>query len=264
LGFGEEAVSDETDRIALVVPCYNEEQRLDGSAFVALVDKDPGLSLLFVDDGSTDGTARLHARLAAERPVRIQAYSLAKNQGKGEAVRQGLLHALQGSATVVGYVDADLATPASEIQRLCAILRSREDCDVLLASRIRLMGRFIDRRPLRHYLGRAFATAASWVLRLPVYDTQCGAKLFRRTPSLARALEERFLSRWIFDVELLGRLLAGAPGVDPLVPERVHEEPLQRWTDLRGSKLGTAQMLVAIADLSCVGVDLAKRRRRGS
>lgn len=255
-------MTGDTDLIAIVVPCYNEEKRLDVSAFVALVDEDPDLSLIFVDDGSRDSTPQIHSRLLAQRPARMKALSLPRNQGKGEAVRVGLLCALQSTATVVGYVDADFATPASEIKRLCAILRGKEECDVLLASRIRLMGRLIDRRPSRHYLGRAFATAASWVLRLPIYDTQCGTKLFRRTLSLARALDEPFLSRWVFDVELLGRLLAGAPGIDPLIPERIHEEPLQCWADRRGSKLGAAQMVLAISDLSRVGVDLARRRSR--
>jgi dolichyl-phosphate beta-glucosyltransferase len=252
------------DPISIVVPCFNEEGRLDASAFVALLDEDPGLSLIFVDDGSTDATSLIHARLVDARPSRVETLSLPENRGKAEAVRQGLLHALQGSAGIVGYVDADLATPASEIKRLCSILRGKEACDVLLASRIRLMGRSIDRRPARHYLGRTFATAASWVLRLPIYDTQCGAKLFRHTPSLARALEEPFLSRWIFDVELLGRLLAGAPGTDPLKPERLHEEPLQCWADRKGSKLGARQMAIAIADLGRIRVDLARRRARRS
>lgn len=257
-------MSADFDPISIVVPCFNEGGRVDASAFAALLDDDPSLSLIFVDDGSTDATSLIHARLADARPSRIQALSLPENRGKGEAVRQGLLHALKGPAAIVGYVDADLATPASEIRRLCSVLRRKEGCDVLLASRIRLMGRSIHRRPSRHYLGRAFATAASWVLRLPIYDTQCGAKLFRRIPSLARALEEPFLSRWIFDVELLGRLLAGAPGTDPLRSERIHEEPLQCWADRDGSKPGAGQMAMAIADLGRIRVDLARRCARRS
>ena len=83
--------------------------------------------------------------------------------------------------------------------------------DVILASRVSLLGRRIVRSTRRHYLGRIFATLASRILRVAVYDTQCGAKLFRCAPALAAALRDPFLSRWVFDVELLGRLLTGAP-----------------------------------------------------
>lgn len=247
--------------ITLVVPCYNEAERLDRAAFVALVDGDPDLALLFVDDGSRDGTAGLHASLVAQRPGRIGAMSLPDNRGKAEAVRQGLLRALQGPAGVLGYVDADLATPPSEIERLCALFRASGDYDVLLGSRVRLMGRLIDRRPLRHYLGRIFATAASMVLRLQVYDTQCGTKLFRRSAALSHALERPFLSRWAFDVELLGRLLVGAANVAPVAEDRIREEPLRRWMDRKGSKLRPGQMLLSALDLARIEVDLAKGRK---
>jgi dolichyl-phosphate beta-glucosyltransferase len=248
--------------IALVVPCYNEAERLDTEAFTAMVDADLALSLVFVDDGSRDGTAGLHAGMASKRPGRIAAISLPENRGKAEAVRQGLLRALTGPAGIVGYIDADLATPRAEIERLCSELRMTDTCDVLLGSRVRLLGRVIDREPLRHYLGRAFATAASMVLRLPVYDTQCGAKLFRRSAALAHALEHPFLSRWAFDVELLSRLLVGAPGVAAIPVERMREEPLRRWVDCKGSKLGAQQMLRSLLDLGRIEVDGARRRRR--
>jgi glycosyltransferase involved in cell wall biosynthesis len=254
-------MSNHAEQIILVVPCYNEAHRLDGPAFLTMIEKDPALAIIFVDDGSTDATTRLHADLVAQRPGRIQALSLPKNQGKAEAVRQGLLLALQGPANVVGYVDADLATPPSEIERLCGVMRDRPDCEALLASRVRLMGKAIERRRIRHYLGRVFATSASLFLKMPIYDTQCGTKLLRRTGALVHALSEPFLSRWIFDVELLGRLLIDSPNSSALLPQRVLEEPLWRWTDREGSKLGPKAMVVALLDLARVGIDLARRRR---
>ncbi len=160
----------------------------------------------------------LHRRLCAARPGRVEALSLPSNRGKGEAVRQGLLRALAGPAAVVGYLDADLAIPPSEVQRLCTLFQGQDRFDVLLAARVKLMGRTIDRRAGRHYFGRVFATAASLVLRMPCIDTQCGAKLLRRLPALTHALAAPFRGRWTFDVELLARLVTGAPGIAPVAP----------------------------------------------
>jgi dolichyl-phosphate beta-glucosyltransferase len=248
------------DVVVLVVPCYNEATRLNAAAFTAMVDETAGLNFLFVDDGSRDGTAEIHQRLCAARPGRVESLGLPRNQGKAEAVRQGLLRALAGPAASVGYLDADLATPPSEVQRLCALFQGQDQFDVLLASRVKLMGRSIDRRTGRHYLGRVFATAASQVLRMPVYDTQCGAKLLRRSPALTHALAAPFRGRWTFDVELLGRLVIGAPGIAPVPIARIHEEPLLVWRDVGGSKLNPAHVLLAGLDLALIGRDLARRR----
>jgi dolichyl-phosphate beta-glucosyltransferase len=248
--------------IALVVPCHDEAARLHKAAWIALVDRDPTLALVFVDDGSQDGTAALHADMVAQRPGRIDALRLPHHRGKAEAVRLGLRQALQGSAGIVGYIDADLATPVTEIERLCAVIRTRPSCEILLGSRVRLMGRSIDRDPLRHYLGRAFATAASLVLRLPIYDTQCGAKLFRRTATLQHALAQPFRSRWVFDVELLSRLLVGAPGLPGITVEHIHEEPLECWIDSKVLTLRADQMLVSLLDLARIQITLATRRLR--
>jgi hypothetical protein len=132
--------------------------------------------------------------------------------------------------------------------------------DVLLGARVRLLGTRIERRAWRHYLGRVFATFASLALRLPVYDTQCGAKLFARSAALEAALARPFRSRWVFDVELLERMLAGAGGAPPLSPGRIREVPLAEWRDVGGSKLGPAGMLVA--GLQVIGLFLRSRLRR--
>jgi glycosyltransferase involved in cell wall biosynthesis len=245
----------------LVVPCYNEERRLDGAALLAMVDGRPDVRLLLVDDGSRDGTrARLEA-LAAARPVRIEALALSPNGGKAEAVRAGLRAALAGGADVVGYFDADLSTPPAEVLRLCDVLEARGAAAVL-GSRVALLGTDIHRTAARHYLGRVFASIASLILEVRVYDTQCGAKVFRRSPALVAALEAPFPSRWAFDVELLGRLLAGAPGVPGLPPSEIVEVPLATWRDVPGSKLGPGAMAGALKDLARIHFDLTKRRRR--
>jgi glycosyltransferase involved in cell wall biosynthesis len=219
----------------IVIPCYNEAQRLEPDAFRALLDE-PDVSLLFVDDGSTDDTLAVLERMCGKMEGRARALALPQNCGKAEAVRQGMLKALEDGAEIVGFLDADLATAPSEMLRLWKRLDDPR-LQVAIASRIRMLGTRIDRNPVRHYLGRVFATAASLCLGIGVYDTQCGAKCFRRGPALAAALKKPFLSRWAFDVELLGRLLAGTRSVRGIKEEAMIEMPLLAWRDKPGSKL---------------------------
>jgi glycosyltransferase involved in cell wall biosynthesis len=218
--------------------------------------------LLLVNDGSTDGTEACLRALAADRPGRIEALGLLANAGKAEAVREGLRAALAGPEEIVGYLDADLSTPTVEMARLLDVIDAR-GAEVVMGARVALLGTDIRRQAARHYLGRVFASVASIVLQTRVYDTQCGAKLFRRSPALAAALEAPFRSRWAFDVELLGRLLTGAPGVPATRPEAIVEVPLAIWHDVPGSKLRPVAMVGAFKDLTLIGVDLARRRRGG-
>ena len=247
--------------LTLVVPCFNEARRLRREAFAAL-HAATGARLSFVDDGSTDDTAARLAELCAELgPGAATLLSLPRNVGKAEAIRAGLRAALAEGAEVVGFVDADMATPASEVARLVSTLRST-GAHVVMGSRVRLLGSDIDRRPARHYLGRVFATLASLSLGLPVYDTQCGAKVFRDVPALRAALERPFDARWAFDVELLARLVAPLDGRDALSAKDVVEVPLRSWRDVAGSKLGRLDSARAVADVVRVGLRL--RRARGA
>jgi dolichyl-phosphate beta-glucosyltransferase len=242
---GTELVGNMREAI-LVVPCFNEAERLRGEEFLAL-SREADLGLVFVDDGSTDRTAERIGALVARAADRVELLRLARNAGKGEAVRQGLLRAIGSGASLVGYADADLSTPAAELARLAGELRGGA-ASVVMGSRIRLLGRQIERNPARHYLGRVFATCASLALGIPVYDTQCGAKWFRVTPVLEAALARPFESRWVFDVELIGRLLRrdGRPGYGV---RDFLEVPLGRWSDVQGSKLGPVAVLEAGFDL---------------
>ena len=163
-------------------------------------------------------------------------------------------------AQEVGYADADLSTSPEELSRLAKELEVR-GVHVVLGSRVRLLGAQIDRRPLRHYLGRLFASVASLALRLPVYDTQCGAKFFRAGPALRHALAEPFHSRWAFDVELIGRLLRSPE--TPLSAADFVEVPLRHWADVNGSKLSPLAALRAGFDLFLIGYRL-RRRGRGA
>ncbi|MBE2252301.1 MAG: glycosyltransferase [Myxococcus sp.] len=239
----------------IVVPCYNEAARIELPRFSAFFDA--GVQLLFVNDGSTDDTGSLLAALVAKHPGQARLHSLARNSGKAEAVRHGLNEALAHGATIVGYTDADLATPPPEMLRVLDSVQGT--VQVALGSRVALLGRRIERSPRRHYLGRVFATAASLALGVRVYDTQCGAKAFLVTDGLRDALARPFASRWAFDVELLERLLRSSKDLG-MLPSDVVEVPLHEWRDVRGSKLSATAMLKAGLDLASIGVGRALRR----
>lgn len=247
-------------KIAIAIPCYNEARRLRGDAILSLLD-DPRVHVMFVDDGSTDDTRAILTALQQRAPERIEVLPLPGNRGKAEAVRRGLLRGLDIGAAVVGYLDADLSTPPAELLRLVRELDTAE-AQVALGSRIAMLGARIERRAARHYAGRVFATLASIVLRAPVYDTQCGAKVFRGDDCLRAALQDPFHSRWAFDVELLGRLMTLNEARGLGRTQSFVEVPLRSWTETSGSSLRLPGMLRAGAELLAVPGHLRAFRNR--
>ncbi len=237
--------------VSIVVPCYNERGRLDLGKFADFARHHRGIEFLFVDDGSTDGTGEMLARFCRTRPGVFRWAHLPANRGKGEAVRQGVLAALASGPRYVGYWDADLATPLEAIPTFVAILDEQPGIELVMGSRVQLLGRKIERRPLRHYLGRMFATTVSFMLALRVYDTQCGAKLFRASRGSRALFEQPFRSRWLFDVELLARLIRSCEERDlPVAEEIIYELPLIEWRDVVGSKIRRRDFVAAPRDLA--------------
>lgn len=220
--------------VGVVVPCFNEAARLSSEEFSVGLSQSPDWKWLFVDDGSTDGTDTVLARLV-EGHSNASFVRLPRNCGKGEAIRYGVSHLLElGATDWIGYLDADLATPLSEFFRLVELAQAGPHRIAVLGSRIPRLGARIERHPQRHYTGRLAALLASKILSLPVYDTQCGAKVFRGEV-VSGAFAEPFMSRWLFDVELLARCrnLVGRERFEKLTLE----EPLLEWLDKPGSKI---------------------------
>ena len=233
--------------LCLVVPCFNEARRLPAEAFLAFVAEHADVTVCFVDDGSSDGTGALLARLSGHDSGRVLALRLDQNQGKAEAVRRGVRHvAAMQCFELIGYWDADLASPLPEVWPLVDALARHPDCQLVLGSRLKRLGAQIERRATRHLLGRAFATLASLTIALPVYDSQCGAKLFRAS-SAGILFDEPFVTSWLFDLELIVRLRNHLG--DAAVLNAVAEVPLTHWRDVAGSKLGAVQMATAAAGL---------------
>jgi hypothetical protein len=158
---------------------------------------------------------------------------------------------------IVCFVDADLATPTVELLRIVQLLRRSPAIRVAMGSRVRLMGLHVKRSMPRHYLSRVFATFASLTLREQVYDTQCGAKVFRVDHRLREALSAPFRTRWIFDIELLDRLLSSTRGGDD---HGIREIPLEEWIERPDSKLTIGSMARSSIDL--LRLESARRRDR--
>lgn len=237
-------------RVCLVVPCYNEAARLRVEPFRQFLGKYPAVRMLFVDDGSSDGTLGVLGELCRGYECRATVLPRSPNRGKGEAVRSGINHAIDNfQQEIIGYWDADLATPLDSAPRLLAVLDELPQIEMVFGSRVKLLGRYVERRAVRHYLGRVFATVVSQMLRLPIYDTQCGAKLFRVNPEMRQIFAEPFLSKWVFDVEIIARYLKLWGRDSKRLEKAIYEYPLEVWIDIAGSKVHAADFATAFIDV---------------
>ena len=222
-------------RLAIVVPCYNESARMVPQVWLDFLARpDAGdTHFFFANDGSSDATRDVLRDLCA-RNDRAHLFDFRVRCGKAETIRRAVLKILAKTAETgtpfdyVGFWDADLATSLDEIEEIRNLLEEHA-FDGVFCSRVKRLGAVVERKPLRHVLGRAFATAASLLLELPVYDTQCGAKVFRAR-ILGLVMEKPFVSDWIFDVELIFRMKKN--GFDQL-----YEKPVSSWRDVPGSKI---------------------------
>ena len=200
---------------SIIVPCYNVEKRLPTDVFSDFMKKHREIAFLFVNDGSSDKTGEVLRKLCLEHPN-----------------AEGMLQALVSKAPFIGFWDADLATPLEELPRMLA---SAKDSTLYVSGcRLLRLGTRIRRNPFRHYIGRVFATAASLYLDLPVYDTQCGAKIYA-ADVVSAVFRKPFVSEWCFDVEILRRMTR-LYGRERIIADGL-EFPLSCWEDKSGSKI---------------------------
>ncbi|MCP4601536.1 MAG: glycosyltransferase [Proteobacteria bacterium] len=241
-------------KTTIVIPCYNEARRLKPEMFLKEVSENSWLHLLFIDDGSSDDTLSILKKLSKSKPDQITYEQLPTNKGKAEAVRIGVLTAMACDSKLIGYLDADLSAPLSEFKEMTRLIFER-DAFMVLGSRVKLLGRDIVRSRHRHYLGRVFATLASIALDMPVYDTQCGAKLFRNNDLAKQVFSEPFNSRWIFDVEILARVLIACDSMESKTKQSIIlEYPLAKWHQIDGSRLKPIDFAKAALDLAEIAI----------
>jgi dolichyl-phosphate beta-glucosyltransferase len=231
--------------LSIVVPAYNEEERLPRSLnrLREYYDQQSySYEVLIVDDGSRDRTSQIVGEFAAAAShFRLIRYD--QNRGKGYAVRLGIMEA-QGD--LILFCDADIATPQEETEKLLQHMKS--GADVAIGSRP-LKGSTLERhQPLyRELLGRSFNKVVQLLAISGIQDTQCGFKMF--TNGSAKAVFRRCkLDGFSFDFEAL--MVARDLGY------RIDEVPI-RWSHMEGSKV------VLLRDGPRMLRDLVKLRLKG-
>lgn len=211
--------------LSVVIPAYNEESRIERTLKRIqeyLSGRKLAFEVLVVDDGSRDGTARKVEGIRASFPE-LKLLRLPANQGKGSAVKAGML-AAEGKFILM--TDADLSTPIEELARMEQALG--DGFDIAIGSRRAQGARVVKSQPwLRQNIGVAFGFLTGLVVPTGFEDTQCGFKYFR-----AEAAQKIFPLQTVkglpFDLEVLA--LAEKLGI------KIIEVPVD-WYDVEGSKV---------------------------
>lgn len=222
-------------KYGIVIPCYNESERLPFKEFTHFLETHPDHICCFVNDGSEDDTLLelLAFKLKTGRQVVI--YDMPKNSGKAEAVRYGVNRLLQiESIEQIGFLDADLATGFDDYTHLEQTLVDHS-YSIVFGSRNDEQSMGIDRDPIRKVISTVIGFMIKMILRLPIRDTQCGAKVFSRQAA-SYIFSVPFKTRWLFDVEIFLRLKIRAKST---TMRQICEIPLRSWNDVDGSKLKT-------------------------
>ena len=217
-------------KIAIIIPCYNEEKRLKEALLTALIEGCQA-DIYLANDGSTDHTLDIIEGFSKQHPNRCFVIHYPQNQGKANTIFKAANALLENDAySYIGYFDADFSTPPSEIIRLVEETQ-KHSYQFLFGSRILLLNSGIQRKFYRHIIGRIIITMINVKFSLGIYDTQCGSKIFSKE-IIREAFAAPFYTSWLFDVEIFVRLKKR----DLLKTGR--EIPIYNWKDIEGSKLG--------------------------
>lgn len=233
--------------VGVVIPCYNEEERLSGEEFKEFAHKNLGYHLCFVNDGSTDDTLKVLEELKLANPSQISVYDCEKNGGKAEAVRQGMLHlAKDPQLDYIGFLDADLSTDFRDFHDLVETLES-SDFKIVSGSRMARMGADITKESARKIISMTINLIIRNILKMPFNDTQCGAKIMRKD-IIPMLFTKPFITKWIFDVEIFMRMRKHYGKAN--VQQYICEQPLKRWIHADGSKLSMKDSVKIVGQLA--------------
>lgn len=233
--------------VGVVIPCYNEEKRLLSKEFIDFTHSNLGYHLCFVNDGSTDKTLEVLKKLSEGREDNISVYNCAKNGGKGEAVRQGILHlAKDPQLDYIGYLDADLSTDFKDFDDLVKTIESSK-FKIVSGSRMSRMGANITKESARKIISKTINLIIRNILGMSFNDTQCGAKIMDRE-IVNEMFREKFITKWLFDVEIFMKMRKFY-GKEKAI-SYICEQPLKRWIHADGSKLSMKDSIKIVGQLA--------------
>lgn len=237
--------------VGVVIPCYNEENRLSSALFRDFIDKNVGYHLCFVNDGSTDNTLEVLEKLRAGNEEKISIYNCEKNGGKAEAVRQGIQFLTENiEFDYIGYLDADLSTDFRDFDDLVKTI-GNSDYKIVSGSRIARMGADITKESARKIISRTINLIIQTILGMPFKDTQCGAKIMNKEIATLM-FKKRFITKWLFDVEIFMRMRKHYGKKN--VKKYICEQPLKRWTHMEDSKLSMKDSVKIIGQLGQIAM----------
>jgi CheY-like chemotaxis protein len=243
--------------VGVVIPCYNEEERLLSNQFLSFIDKNSGYHLCFVNDGSTDSTLDVLKTLRKGRKDYITVYDCEKNGGKSEAVRLGMLHmANHKDLDYIGFLDADLSTDLSDFDDLVSTIEN-SNYKIVSGSRISRMGADIAKESARQIISLSINFVIRKILSMQFKDTQCGAKIFNKDV-IQILFKDKFITKWLFDVEIFLRMKRYY--TVNIAKELICEKPLKRWVHVDGSKLSMKDSVRIIGQLAQIAFSYRKNK----
>ncbi|WP_103071589.1 glycosyltransferase [Aquimarina sediminis] len=223
-------------KTGIIIPCYNEEKRLNAIAFLEFIKKEDNYHLCFVNDGSKDNTIDILKDIQSQAPQKVSVIDIKKNSGKAAAVKAGAryLHS-RGDIKFIGFIDADLSTDFEDFDGLLKTLKTNKKLSFVFGSRAKNTSNNINKNGMRRVISKFINVLIVFILGLSIQDTQCGAKVFK-AELVPVIFNKNFFSRWLFDVEMFIKMKKHY-GKEKTV-SKIYEQPLKRWVHIEDSKLG--------------------------
>jgi len=225
----------------LIIPFYNEEKRFQTDKFHSLLAGEE-FDILFINDGSIDSVPEQIRLQFISKYSNAKLIDLIRNLGKSEALRRGLIYAVERNYHRVGFTDFDLSTPPSEISRLMKMCENIEiGTTSIFGVRNIEFSSNIRTSYFRRRQGRLFQKIVNFVFGFGFQDLQCGMKIFPVSVLSTELLSEPFINQWLFELELLLRL--------PDACIDIAETNLNEWNHFKESKVRVSHFLFIVVSI---------------